>query len=242
MHDKSAAMDLTTKIMFAVFIVVFASLVILIVFSAREETLTEEKINENILSVNRFLISLSSKPECFAFGGYAVGDRQVPILGLVSSQKIYEKKEKGDLDCINNFDFLYHVTFTDLKTGNYATFGVEQPPPETELEVSFSIPIEIFYNSITLPQKTNPGTAKLTAYFGPPIYFYNAIKEVCFSKTSRVVFFKTDSISSYSGKNFCVNDFCFNPSFDCSIGAFRIGPGEHILFLKYSDMKIEVQK
>jgi hypothetical protein len=205
------------------------------ILNARTSTLKSRQNFDYYYLSNNFNLALLSEPDCFAIGDYGNESWQIPVQGLLSSTKLdYYNKKNFDLDCIQNYDFLYSLEIRDTSSDNKWDIGLQNIDSSIyEREIRIPFFVSIMYNND--PANITTGKSILTSYIGEIPRFYGEIKKSCnfgFDENYRI---NTHNVISYKNANnkFCIGEYCFYPSFSCKVNDFIIPKGKHLVRLNY---------
>lgn len=237
---KKAALDLTIKAMFAIFIVLFVLFVGFSVLGTRTETLQQTaQFSQQRTEESFFLNLLGSR--CLSVADFRNKSVYVETQGFISQKKI-DKLHLGneDLRCAENYDFFYSIKITDEVNGKEWQVSI-LPNDAYGNSRTTSLPATILYDNTTIPT-TNIARAFFTSYVGPFPKLYGALKKACRTMNSdslslnlrRDVSYDNESNTIYYGKEE------FYPYFGCGVLGFNITRGSHLLYLSYSGGKVTV--
>ena len=232
---KRGAENLTINILFAIFIVIFIVFVVFTMIQNRGTSSIVKAQSEYYTIAKDFLIAMVGNP-CFSVGDYKKEGWQITTEAFLSQEKLdYYDRGNEDLDCVENYDFLYSLVVVDTQNKKTWRIGLVEEPVYAQKKLTVAIPVSIKYNT-KIPE-VHPGYAVLNAYIGSVPAFYGTIKQVCRTHdtiktqitTNYKIHYNNTNNILYVGKQF------FYPRMGCRVKSFNIEKGTYFLIIKYDE-------
>ncbi len=231
---RKRGMALTTKTMFAIFLVLFVFFILFMILGQRSAKLQEKQYFDHRSMHNRFFLMLLSNSNCFS-----VGDKLNSHFSDVHA--VFEEKKLSASDmlntdpwCIENYQFLYSLKVTDRMTMSSWQIGLDDTDPFwdrifADSKVSTILPCVVRYEKGV----THGCTVTLSTYSGSLPRMYGLIKESCVSKRSYAYSLDSDFPIRYesSTRRFWLGDHSFFAYFSCPVDDFSLPEGENLLYV-----------
>ncbi|MBN1156508.1 hypothetical protein JXA85_02755 [Candidatus Woesearchaeota archaeon] len=239
--NKKSEIELTTNALFVIFLVIFAAFVTFSVVKSRTQILGQREQFSEYDKVDSFFTSLLTS-KCIVSDFERGRNYQTEMSGFFSSEKLnFRNNENAELDCIDNFYFIYSLVVQDIFNHKTWYLGLKEEPSwaqdSTIIQKSLPVAINYDYNTIY------PGRAMLVAYIGEESYLYSMIKLACLTKQEeRISVELKNSIGYDNAKNeLCINSECFFPHFGCRVDDFNMAEGKQIIIARYKDNMLSVK-
>ncbi|MCX6710602.1 MAG: hypothetical protein NTZ02_00755 [Candidatus Woesearchaeota archaeon] len=228
--------DLTLKSIFAIFLVIFVMFVVFTVIRSRSAYQVERAQSEYYALTSSFLSSMAGS-QCFSVGDdEGIANWYVATEAFLSQNKLdYYNNGNYDVDCVEEYDFIYSFTVVDSITRRTWRIGLRDEPDFAEQKITIAMPVSIRYDSEIAT--INPGFAAVTAYIGSVPSFYGKIKQSCTTHENMQHVLISDFNVSYNSSSsvFKAGNQSFYSRFPCAVKDFAIEPGRHLVIISYNE-------
>ncbi|MFH1591516.1 MAG: hypothetical protein ABIC95_06340 [archaeon] len=247
---KKGSTSLTTKTLYAVFLVIFLSFIAFTVVNSRSSVLSQKEFFDSHRHVDNFFAALLTSP-CTVQEHYPVidgrtSDRnyQIETEGYLMVDKLtYLDKENKDIYCVDSYHFLYTVIIEDLMNKKEWVLGLRGEPnwaygDQGTHVISRSYPVALNYNFAEI----HPGYATIYAYVGDIPRLYGTIKMACVARDQRSLSLDLPVDIKFTTEygEFCIGAECFFAFFPCRVKEFSIPAGERLVLITPKDDGVEV--
>ncbi|MBD3204342.1 hypothetical protein GF327_08675 [Candidatus Woesearchaeota archaeon] len=240
---KKKGVVLTTKILFAIFMVLIVFFIFFNLFSTRYEKNKLKKDFGYYTKLNSFMNVFMSTPECGALGRVSEeSGSQSPIKAIFEAEKLskFDRKNR-DPWCAQNLYFIYTAEIIDIKnTKSWIIGPVNNNPEWLERRLTTTFPCIIKYKKGI----SNPGLFKLYVYIGKISDFYTNIKKSCIANKDLTFRLDSDFDIKYlnSQNKLIIGTDYFHPYFPCKVNDFSVKKGKKLIYIQYENNQVNIRQ